>query len=272
MRLNCYIAIRLTLMKMKTFSTTALSKELGISSKELFDKLMQLKLIVRKDDAWHLTEQGKQAGGKIAFSEKYGEFITWPENLILLISNPKISSNGVSKLGGDYLNASKIGEQFNISNRRVNNILAEIGWIEQSVRGWSITTLGKSVGGIERDHSSGGNYVVWPDSILSHSMFLKSIKPVEVRLSEQQMENHASTENAKEKGHTKPENKYPETLLKAKDGHLVRSRAELIIDNLLYDYGLTHAYERELTVAETVFSDFYIPARNGKENKARPFT
>ena len=55
---------------MKTFSTTALSKELGISSKEVFDKLMQLKFIFRKDDAWHLTEQGKQAGGKITFSEK----------------------------------------------------------------------------------------------------------------------------------------------------------------------------------------------------------
>ena len=59
------------------------------------------------------------------------------------------------------------------------------------------------------------------------------------------------------------------TLLKAKDGHLVRSRAELIIDNLLYDYGLTHAYERELTVEETVISDFYIPARNGKESKGK---
>ena len=90
---------------------------------------------------------------------------------------------------------------------------------------------------------------------------MRAIKPTEYL-----QKDKINEEIIKNINSTKSENKYPDTLLKAKDGHLVRSRAELIIDNLLYDYGLTHAYERELTVAETVYSDFYIPARNGKDN------
>lgn len=37
----------------------------------------------------------------------------------------------------------------------------------------------------------------------------------------------------------------------------------MLIDNALYDYGLTHAYERKIPIKEDVYSDFYIPPRNG---------
>ena len=60
-----------------------------------------------------------------------------------------------------------------------------------------------------------------------------------------------------------PINTYPETRLKAKDGHMVTSRGELIIDNMLYDAGIVHAYERELPIKKLVKTDFYIPAKNG---------
>lgn len=238
---------------MKTLSTTALSKELGLASKELFDKLVELDLIYRKDDKWHLTAKGKKEGGKIISNEKYGEFVAWPEHF-----NPLTNVNSSNN---ELLSATKIAEQFQISNRRVNNIIAEIGWIEQSIKGWTVTNLGKKVGGIQKEHQSGGTYVLWPNSILNDTHFLKSIKPTEYIVTEKP--------NEPTQTNHKTDTKYPDTLLKTKDGHLVRSRAEVIIDNLLYDYGLTHAYERELTVAETVFSDFYIPARNGKENKGK---
>lgn len=165
------------------------------------------------------------------------------------------------KKGNNLLTATKISEVFGISNQRVNNILSELGWIEQAIKGWTITTLGRNKGGFQKEHPSGGTYVLWPESILNDTVFLKAIKPTEY------LQKEKTTEDQKINIITpKSENKYPDTLLKTKDGHLVRSRAELIIDNLLYDYGLTHAYERELTVAETVYSDFYIPARNGKDN------
>jgi len=234
---------------MKTISTTALSKELGINSKELFDKLVDLNLIYRKDEKWHLTSKGKDVGGKMVSNEKYGDFIAWPDNFDPLT----ISDNSKNGL----INATKIADKFDISNQRVNNILSELGWIDQAIKGWNITTLGKKVGGVQKEHQSGGTYVLWPETILNNSMFLKAINPTEYLEPEKPIETHTQNSNTR-----KSENKYPDTLLKTKDGHLVRSRAEMIIDNLLYDYGLTHAYERELTVAETVLSDFYIPARN----------
>ncbi len=46
---------------------------------------------------------------------------------------------------------------------------------------------------------------------------------------------------------------------RTKDGHWVRSRAEMIIDDALYDYGIAHAYERRLPIEEDVYCDFYLP-------------
>ena len=33
----------------------------------------------------------------------------------------------------------------------------------------------------------------------------------------------------------------------------------MIIDNLLYQYGIVHAYERKVPIEENVLSDFYLP-------------
>ncbi len=235
---------------MKTVSTTALAKELGIDSKFLFEKLKHMSLIYRKEGKWFLTEKGIEAGGIIIPSEKYGDYIAWPENFT--VTSP-INNNG-----SDYLTATKISDRFGISNQRVNLIFSELGWIEEAVKGWKITSQGMKQGGIQKEHSTGGYFVMWPVSILEDPILNRAINPTENTF-------NVNIEVAHLNGNVsdKTENKYPDKLLKTKDGHLVRSRAEMIIDNLLYDYGLTHAYERELTVVENVLSDFYIPARNG---------
>lgn len=46
------------------------------------------------------------------------------------------------------------------------------------------------------------------------------------------------------------------------DGHWVRSKAEMLIDNWLYMANIVHAYERQLPIEEAVYCDFYLP--NGK--------
>jgi hypothetical protein len=45
---------------MKKISTTALSKIIGIPTKELFSKLSEYGLIEKKDDSWELKEEGKK--------------------------------------------------------------------------------------------------------------------------------------------------------------------------------------------------------------------
>ncbi len=54
--------------------------------------------------------------------------------------------------------------------------------------------------------------------------------------------------------------KYPADFL-CSDGHWVRSKAELLIDNWLYTRRppLAHAYERRLPIPEEAYADFYIP-------------
>lgn len=44
------------------------------------------------------------------------------------------------------------------------------------------------------------------------------------------------------------------------DGHYVRSRAELLIDNFFYRNGIVHAYEKKLNIDEVMYCDFYLPA------------
>jgi hypothetical protein len=54
--------------------------------------------------------------------------------------------------------------------------------------------------------------------------------------------------------------KFPANFL-CSDGHWVRSKAELLIDNWLYTRHppVAHAYERRLPVPEEAYADFYIP-------------
>ena len=46
------------------------------------------------------------------------------------------------------------------------------------------------------------------------------------------------------------------------DGHLVRSEAEVIIDNWLYYNNIVHAYEFRLPSEEEMYCDFYLPKYN----------
>jgi len=46
---------------------------------------------------------------------------------------------------------------------------------------------------------------------------------------------------------------------KTEDGHYVRSKAECIIDNWLYNRNLAHAYERRVPIEEEILCDFYVP-------------
>lgn len=235
---------------MEYISTSALANELDIKSADLFDKLKTLGWIERKNDKWVLTELGKQKGGQTRNNPKFGEFVVWPENISL--------DGGQQKEKPKLLNATAIGKHFDISSQRLNLIFSELGWIEKDIAGWQITKLGKGLGGRQFEHeTSGGTYVLWPDNILENKNLTSVFK--EVTVIEQPL-----LQTTKEAPKTASDNfreKFPATL-RTKDGHMVRSRAEVIIDNALYDYKLAHAYERKLPIEEDLYSDFFIPTEN----------
>jgi len=64
----------------KFFSATALSKEIGISSKELTYKIERLKWIEKKNEEWILTGLGKSKGAQMKKGQ-YGEYIAYPETV-----------------------------------------------------------------------------------------------------------------------------------------------------------------------------------------------
>lgn len=65
----------------KYFSATALSKEIGITSKELNSQFEKLKWIEKKNDETVLTDLGKSKGGQMKKGQ-YGDYIAWPETII----------------------------------------------------------------------------------------------------------------------------------------------------------------------------------------------
>jgi hypothetical protein len=238
---------------MKKISATKLSKSLDITLSKLQDALIKQKLIYWKDKIWHLTSQGKEFGGETFFSKKYGDFIIWPPNF-----NPlDIKSSVRTKL----INATKIGEALKVSAKRVNRVLAELGWLDKGIKGWNVTKIGRNLGGVEYDHDSGGTYVIWPEELLNNTTLKEAfdVNETDNSTKEEQL--------AEEVPNSKPNirDKWP-TPYRTKDGHRVRSRGEQMIDDYLYECGIVHAYEREVkNINEKVLCDFFIPAKNGGE-------
>lgn len=228
---------------MKLISTTALAKERGIETKELFGILIKNGWLYKKDDQWILTKEGRMAGGDTQYNPKYGEYIVWPFNLDL---NQNLDYK-------ETLNASKIGQHFNISNQKINLYLSELGWIEKGKGGWICTQAGLKNGAIQMEAMNGKPYVVWDKEIINNKHLLREIKGVS---------GEEETQNFEEKIVKSDDfrKKFPANL-RTPDGHYVRSRAEIMIDDFLYKNGIVHAYERKLNIDEDMYCDFYIPSK-----------
>lgn len=241
---------------MEYISTSALANELDIKSSDLFDKLKALNWIERKNDKWILTDLGKQKGGQTRNNPKFGEYIVWPENISI--------QNGHQKEKPKLLNATTIGKHFNVSSQRLNLLLNELGWIEKTIAGWGLTKLGKSIGGKQFEHeTSGGSYVLWPDGVLQNKDLLEQFRDTSIEKPVTKEQNVILV-----KSNIETVDDFRKKYLaeyRTKDGHYVRSKAELTIDDSLYLWGIPHAYEKKLSnTTEDVYSDFHIPSGNGR--------
>ncbi|MEK8018601.1 MAG: hypothetical protein VSS75_017150 [Candidatus Parabeggiatoa sp.] len=231
---------------MKQISTTALSKSLGISTKELFAHLLEQGLISKEAQSWVLTRDGKEKGGAYKESKEYGKYIVWPEDIS--IEKPQTTSN---KESTKLITATAIARLFELSANKVNFILSELGWLKKGLKGWVITEPGKKQGGIQaEDNKSGIPYVRWPESITDSKSLNETIGHLKGTESTQGSQNEKEEVGFRKKFEAKH---------RSADGHFVRSKAEMIIDNWLYMAEIVHAYERKLPIEEDVYSDFYIP-------------
>lgn len=229
----------------KKISTSALAKTMSIPKYKLDEMLIACKYIEKTDTGYCLTILGKENSGEVKKHAKFGEYITWDENIEI--------PNKLITQGKKFYSATKIAEKYKLSARKVNMILSEIGLIEKYLKGWTITSLGTQNGGVEKENSKNGvPYVEWDERIFNTSAFSSIIKEVKGDAGEITQKN---IENSKDTG-------FREKFIakhRATDGHMVRSKAEMLIDNWLYMAEIVHAYERKLPIEEEVYCDFYIP-------------
>ncbi|HCM1426350.1 TPA: glycerol kinase [Vibrio parahaemolyticus] len=222
-------------------STSALAKMRNIDAKLLFSDLKRAGYITRQEDKWILTEEGAKFGGEYVDHPKFGQFIVWPTNLHIEL-NPT---------SGKTLSATQLGDKLRLNAKRINQLLSELGWISKSEDGWQVTEAGIRAGGQQRaDKESQNTFVVWHDVVLRNKRLKQSV----VEFLGQDAESH-STDKSYSSFRQKFEAKH-----RTLDGHYVRSKGELLIDNWLYLAGIVHAYERQLPIEQEVMSDFYLPA------------
>ncbi len=232
---------------MPSISTSALAKQLEVQTKDLFSKLLQLGYIVKDGENWKLTDLGKTEGGKYQESEKFGRYIVWPENLQL--NKPTTTQT---------ITATTIGKHFNVSANKVNFILSELGWVKKDVKGWLVTKQGKMQGAVQsEDKNSGIPYVRWPEKIIASKSLIQTMMHVSGEATngnDQKLATQHATEEVTFREKFKAKHR-------AADGHFVRSKAEMLIDNYLYMAEIIHAYERKLPIEEDLYCDFYIPTK-----------
>ncbi|MBK7667311.1 MAG: phage antirepressor KilAC domain-containing protein [Sphingobacteriaceae bacterium] len=229
---------------MKLVSTSALAKERNIDAKELFALLKDKGWIYKKDDQWHLTKEGRMAGGDMLSNPKFGDYVAWPSNINI---EQTISAKGT-------LSATQIGENFKISSQKTNLYLKELGWIEKIKGGWVLTKKVRKMVDTKWRLKTQNLILFGTEAILKNSFLIRTIAIGEG--------NYIETKEEIEKVEEKDDfrKKYP-AAQRTSDGHYVRSRAEQLIDNFLYQHGIVHAYERKLNIEEDMYCDFYLPEK-----------
>jgi phage antirepressor YoqD-like protein len=233
---------------MKKLSTSALAKERGIDSKELFSKLSSKGWIYKKDSKWQVTNEGRIAGGDMQYNPRFGDYVVWPSDLDI---DQEVDSNSL-------LNATKIGEHFyGISSRKINVYIMDNGWMIKDRGGWTLTKQGKKNGGHQMEYKDGKPYVLWKKSILEN-IYIKNT--IDIGEGKQEIDN---TSNEKEIDDSSKKEidwrKRNRGHMRATDGHYVRSRAEMLVDNFLYYNNIVHTYEKKVNISErNMFCDFYI--------------
>ena len=158
----------------------------------------------------------------------------------------------------ELLTATKIGRFFEIPGGKINRLLSELGWIAKDIKGWQITELGKRLGGIQSKDISGVPCVRWPESIVSNKMLVTSVREAKGEIAPpiEYKPRHVAPDDIKFR------EKF-EAKLRATDGHSVKSKGEMIIDDWLYNYRIAHAYERKLPIEEDQYCDFFINRGKG---------
>lgn len=216
-------------------STTRLAKLAGLDSRQLFERLLERKWLVRAPSSesgnksrYRLTAKGKFEGGEYHQSDKFGEYIVWPSELL--------SHNLLQSFEEKKLTATAIGRVYGVPARLVNLVLAELGWIENSVAGWQATAQGLHLGAEVKESDQGVSYVLWPRELQEQKALCRVMQQLTLTTATTQQEWHSL------------------------DGRTFSSEGERLIANWLYLHRLSYACQRHVILKDTELPvGFYLP-------------
>jgi hypothetical protein len=221
-------------------STSALAKELGVATQQLFGTLKDFGWIRKLDDGWALTGKGEFEGGEYVHSKRYGRYVVWPPELL---EHPLLQA-----LEDQHsLSATALGKAYSLNAREVNRLLAELGWIKHSVQGWELTGFGEQQGGVQLENEHSGTfYVVWPEAVQHDPIFKKQLAWAVKSTEEERQEDDLFAQTVDS--------------FVSVDGHQHKNSNHLQVCQWLYSAGLAHACNRRLPFEEEHVADFYLPA------------
>jgi hypothetical protein len=218
-------------------STSALAKELDISSQQLFGALKDFGWIRKVEDGWALTGKGEFEGGEYVHSKRYGRYVVWP---------PELTGHPLLQALEDQstVSASTLGKAYQLGPREINRLLAELGWIKHSLQGWQLTAQGELQGGIQLENEHSGTfYVVWPEILQQNPVFKRQVQGAVI--------SHQTAIG--------DDDLFAKQTYQSIDGHIHNSTHHLEVCQWLYAAGLAHACQRRLPVEAEHCADFYLP-------------
>ena len=185
---------------------------------------------IRRDgDQWQLTAKGEFEGGCYRESNRFGRYIVWPQSVL--------EHRALVQTRNQYLSATVIGREVNLSASQVNRLLVERGWLKAEGRGWRVTDRGKLIGALQReDDRTGVPYVVWAPELMHHSAWLRVLERIRA-----------------------PQPDIPSVITATLDGHHCATPACAAICNWLYLAGVVHAVDVFLPIEEPCRCDFFLP-------------
>jgi hypothetical protein len=242
--------------------TTQLAKQNFLPAAELFDWLHGLGWMRKgRDGKWVLTEKGNAVGGKLIKTE-HGEVPAWPESVL---RRADFIERSWKWFKTHTLDAKDLAKSFggDVESWEVNEVLG-LGGLILAVppQGWAPTPEGYERGGFSacKPAYESSPHVRWKRAILDDETFLEKIKTGlgQKAFPRVLVETKPPQRAAKKSSAASP----CECRFRTDDGHYVRSKAEVLIDNWLYAHGLAHAYEPPLPGGKYI-GDFLVPTPKG---------
>lgn len=213
----------------------------GIKASEINEALISLGLIKKVDSGY---ETLSKLGIQKEFQEK--KYVIWEDNIVeVLEAHFKKPSVEVA----ETMTATQIGVEVGLSAKEVNQLLVEINFLNRGKKGFfSQNALAEQC--LTKD---GVSYVKWQRAILENPVFKR-----EIENSQENKEEFKKEVASKEADAFKFDRKTFDAKFRTQSGHFVRSRAEVIVADWLYNNDIMFAYEKRLPIIEEVYSDFFI--------------